>query len=277
MTDWQTPTTWNIGDAITAVEMNKLRDELLHLFEHKIQTGFIQAYPGHTPPTGWLFCDGSAVSTTTYAALFAMLVKTLPVVLTLASPGIVNWTAHGLPENAPVKFATTGALPTGLIAGTTYYVRPTISANGFSVAATPGGAAINFTGSQSGTHTAIHAPYGYTAGAGTFTLPDLRQKFPLGAKTDTSGYSLGSTGGALTQTLVEANLPAHTHAIGSHQHAIHHADASGASEGAARTLNASDTTTWNTDAAGGTSGSTGSGTAVSIMPPFQTVNYIIKI
>lgn len=33
----------------------------------------IAAWPGTTPPDGWLACDGSAVSRTTYADLFAVL------------------------------------------------------------------------------------------------------------------------------------------------------------------------------------------------------------
>lgn len=33
--------------------------------------GVVQAYAGSSAPTGWLTCDGSAVSRTTYAALFA--------------------------------------------------------------------------------------------------------------------------------------------------------------------------------------------------------------
>jgi microcystin-dependent protein len=35
-------------------------------------TGVIQMFANGTPPTGWLNCDGSAVSRTTYAALFAV-------------------------------------------------------------------------------------------------------------------------------------------------------------------------------------------------------------
>lgn len=34
--------------------------------------GSIQAYPGANAPAGWLICDGSAVSRTTYASLFAI-------------------------------------------------------------------------------------------------------------------------------------------------------------------------------------------------------------
>lgn len=36
-------------------------------------TGFIQMFAGSTAPTGWLMCDGSAVSRTTYADLFAVI------------------------------------------------------------------------------------------------------------------------------------------------------------------------------------------------------------
>lgn len=36
-----------------------------------IYPGFVTIYAGSTAPTGWLICDGSAVSRTTYAALFA--------------------------------------------------------------------------------------------------------------------------------------------------------------------------------------------------------------
>lgn len=36
-----------------------------------IPAGMIMAYGGTTPPAGWLLCDGTSVSRTTYAALFA--------------------------------------------------------------------------------------------------------------------------------------------------------------------------------------------------------------
>ncbi len=83
------------------------------------------------------------------------------VTMTIAAPGVISWTGHGLIAGTPVKFSTTGALPTGLTAGTTYYVvNPTTDA--FSVAATPGGSAITTTGTQSGTHTATTVPAGTT-------------------------------------------------------------------------------------------------------------------
>lgn len=85
--------------------------------------------------------------------------KTSTVTITVATPGVVAWNAHGLAAGTPVKFTTTGALPTGLTASTTYYVvNP--AANDFQVAATPGGAAINTTGTQNGVHTATTVPTG---------------------------------------------------------------------------------------------------------------------
>jgi len=74
------------------------------------------------------------------------------VTFVISSPGLVGWTDHGLVAGDPVSFTTTGALPTGLIASTTYYVL-SASTDLFSLAATAGGAALNFTGTQSGTHT----------------------------------------------------------------------------------------------------------------------------
>lgn len=76
------------------------------------------------------------------------------VTMTIASPSVITWTAHGLLANTPVIFATSGALPTGFVAGTTYYVISTgLTANEFQLSATQGGTAINTSGSQSGVHT----------------------------------------------------------------------------------------------------------------------------
>lgn len=85
--------------------------------------------------------------------------KSAVVTMTIAGPGVITWATHGLSINTPVKFATTGALPTGLVAGTTYYVAATgFTTGAFSVSATPGGAAITTTGTQSGVHTASSVP-----------------------------------------------------------------------------------------------------------------------
>lgn len=76
------------------------------------------------------------------------------VTVTIASPAVFSFTAHGLNAGDQVVFTTTGALPTGLTAGTVYYVIAAgLTANAFEVSATPGGSAVNTSVSQSGTHT----------------------------------------------------------------------------------------------------------------------------
>lgn len=78
--------------------------------------------------------------------------------ITVASPGVVTTPInHDLQVNDQVYFGTTGALPTGLAADTAYWVVATPTATTFRVSATRGGAAINTSGTQSGTHTVYHA------------------------------------------------------------------------------------------------------------------------
>ena len=79
--------------------------------------------------------------------------KNATVTMTIASPGVVSWTAHGAADGMPIVFSTTGVLPTGVTAGTAYYVKSPAT-DSFNLAATPGGTAIITTGSQSGVHTA---------------------------------------------------------------------------------------------------------------------------
>jgi len=77
------------------------------------------------------------------------------VTITIAAPGVVTWTGHGLSAGDPIRFTTSGALPTGLAINTTYYVKQVLSANTFTVSSSVGGAAITTSGSQSGTQTAL--------------------------------------------------------------------------------------------------------------------------
>ena len=73
--------------------------------------------------------------------------------ITIASPAVVSLATHGFAANTAIRFQSTGALPTGLTIGPTYYVSATgLAAGTFQVSLTPGGASINTTGSQSGVH-----------------------------------------------------------------------------------------------------------------------------
>lgn len=75
--------------------------------------------------------------------------------ITIASPAVLTYAgADNFAVNAPVTLSTTGALPTGLVAGTTYYVKTVnTGTNAITLSATAGGVAINTSGSQSGVHT----------------------------------------------------------------------------------------------------------------------------
>ena len=76
--------------------------------------------------------------------------------MTIASPAVVTLANHGLVLNDQFYFTTTGALPTGVSANTTYYVISTgLAADTFQFSATQGGSAVNTSGTQSGTHTLL--------------------------------------------------------------------------------------------------------------------------
>lgn len=83
---------------------------------------------------------------------------TMTATVTIASPGVITCTAHGLTVGRRVGFTTTGALPTGITASTIYYVQSVPTADTLTLSATSGGAVINTSGSQSGTHTLIKDP-----------------------------------------------------------------------------------------------------------------------
>lgn len=82
------------------------------------------------------------------------------VTITHASPGVISLTAHGFASGDPVIFRTAGSLPSGITAGTKYYVSDASDPDEFTVSATVGGAEINTTTNGSGTHsvTATYAP-----------------------------------------------------------------------------------------------------------------------
>lgn len=73
---------------------------------------------------------------------------------------IVNFTAHGAPNGHAFRFTTTGALPTGLTAGTTYYLGAGADANKFLVYPTANDAIngtnqVTFSGTGSGTNKVV--------------------------------------------------------------------------------------------------------------------------
>jgi hypothetical protein len=109
------------------------------------------------------------------------------VTVSIAAPGVVTWTGHGLSVNDTIRFTTTGALPTGLAINTTYYVKTVLSANTFTVSTSAGGAAVTTSGTQSGTQTAL-VWYGTAVVAVANTAVTL-------ASVVVPGWSMGVGGG----------------------------------------------------------------------------------
>ena len=95
------------------------------------------------------------------------------VTMTIATPAVFTRIAHGFIAGNKVVFSTTGALPTGIVAGTTYFVIATgLTADAFQVSATLAGTAIDTTGTQSGVHT-VNAVYTEGARFGFKVYDDL--------------------------------------------------------------------------------------------------------
>jgi hypothetical protein len=74
----------------------------------------------------------------------------IQITISIAAPGVISLPAgFNFPNGTLIQFESTGALPTGLAVGTTYFVRDSSGTN-FSVAATISGLAITTSGGQSG-------------------------------------------------------------------------------------------------------------------------------
>lgn len=128
------------------------------------QSGAIDIYQDSTGSRtlsygwAWQFAGGTAPTLTTTARGKDKLAYSVDVyaqstiTVTIATPGVVTWNGHGLTAGQQVQLTTTGALPTGLSANTTYFLIP-VDANSFQLSATQSGAAIATSGSQSGVHT----------------------------------------------------------------------------------------------------------------------------
>ena len=107
---------------------------------------------------GWAYTSGNTnINSNSVGQLTVDGTATTPV----ASPGLVNFSGHGFSVGDSIIFTTGGTLPTGITAGTPYYVIAAgLSVDAFRIATTAGGSAINFTGTASGTHNVHRNPPG---------------------------------------------------------------------------------------------------------------------
>lgn len=188
-------------------------------------TGTIIAGMSNIVPDGYLLCDGSAISRTVYSNLFQFSPKTISIVtMTIANPCVVTWTNHGLATGHSIQFTTTGSLPTGVTAGTVYYI-DVVSVNTFylydslsnAILASGTGRVIS-SGSQSGNHTATVYYWGNGNGSTTFNIPDSRGVVLRG-----SGTSSAFVCNATIRVGEKTNdaFYVHNHGGGNHGHNIY--------------------------------------------------------
>jgi hypothetical protein len=144
-------------------------------------------WTGGTADTGFYEVTALDVDTTGTAVSIDLPYISSTVTITIAAPGVVTWTGHGLAANDTIRFTTTGALPTGLAINTTYYVKTVLSANTFTVSTSAGGAAVTTTGTQSGTQTAL-------VWYGTAVVAVANTEVTL-ASVIVPGWSMGVAGG----------------------------------------------------------------------------------
>ena len=84
---------------------------------------------------------GTATATVTYSA----------------TPNILSLSGHGLNVGDPIRFSSTGSLPSGISSSTLYYVISTnLGTNQFSFSSALNGSAATFSGTGTGTHT-VHS------------------------------------------------------------------------------------------------------------------------
>ena len=209
------------------------------VLESVIPSGSIQAWSMPYSPTGWLKCNGVAVSRSTYPKLFSALVPVLDTVTfsgtsnILYNTPIANRLMGYLAIGDPVFFTTTGTLPTGILPNTIYYYYGG-GANNANVATTRTAGLngwttsnlLTFSGTGTGTHTMYLAPYGIGDGSTTFNLPDLRDKTLVGMGISDEFSAVNMRGGEKTHLLTSAEMPVHTHTgitnsgEGTHRHWI---------------------------------------------------------
>lgn len=171
----------------------------------------------------------SATATEFEFEISAATTPTSTVTISQANPALITWTGHALAVGQTVTFSTTGTLPAGLTAGTTYFVKVATAGTTFQVSLTSGGTAIATTSAGSGVHTAtltgtmtsqIFSPVailrkynvskiGRTA-LGRYriffqTQPLTVDYISFGSASDTTGDALGLVGTS-TQTTQYANI-----------------------------------------------------------------------
>lgn len=249
--------------------------------------GSIMQYCGTTDPDGWVICDG--VTRTSTDPIYNNINSVMRTVLTVTFKGSISGTS------LTVSSVTSGIIGIGQLLSATGLQPNTLI--------TPGGSGTGGIGTYNvsiSQQMAAATPFtGYSNDNYSFTPPDLRSRFLYGGSTTTTG--IGSTGGEASHVISTNELPSHSHNM-DHRHLITMSLPSG-NQYIARSIQyganysantgtfdidksfiterSNPTTTGPMDSTTctnslTTTGSTGSSTAMSIIPPYFAINYIIK-
>lgn len=152
------------------------------------QAGYNCGASGDTP---WYKTTDTGIKTMTtshfldYANNDFRPAASVTVTMTIASPCVVTKASHGYADGTGVRFSTSGALPTGVVSGTQYYIRADVSLTEVdefwlydtAAHAVAGGATgrVASSGSQSGTHKLIFCPQVDAAATiSTITAEDIK-------------------------------------------------------------------------------------------------------
>lgn len=183
-------------------------------------SGTIIAFMGSTAPVGYLECDGSAISMTTYEALYDVIANDygLNTGTTFTADNTTETftaSAHGLSNDSVLEVKNSGgALPTGITANTKYYV-VNATTDTFQLSASKGGAALAISDNGSGTNT-FH---------NQFLVPDLRGRFLRGwahgsstdpdraSRTDRGDGTTGDYVGTLQGSMYGYHAHSHLHSF----------------------------------------------------------------
>lgn len=269
------------------VERDAIKDNAISkaklAVDQQIPSGTIMAFGGTSAPSGWLFCDGTSVSTGTYADLHGAigyryggsgsnfnlpdLRDRVPRGATTTSSSVTTTSTDDVTiaaNNLPTHSHAVGTLAVGNHTDHTHTLTGTAATTS---------AADHYHGTNAHTHSSyvgngtVTGPGAYGTLAGLTGGPDDYQAMPpyWGGRPSDAGIASGY--GALSNgTVVVGNASPNTgYAVGStsHSHTV-----SGSTAGLVSPLTHTVT--------GSTGNNTTTATALTVIPRHQTVNYIIK-
>jgi microcystin-dependent protein len=214
-----------------------------------VPAGRMEPYAGFDAPSGWLLCNGAAVSRATYSRLFGVMTKTTTGTTVTGSSAVTVTSSSGMVAGMPVEGP-------GIALGAT--VLSVINATQITLSEEAGA------GSGAGTIRVL--PFGKGDGSTTFNVPDSRGRTLIGAGQGSglTNRRLGATTGQEDVTLSVAEMPTHSHT-----------STFGTNNNTAQTGGGIRVTGNGTDINVGTS-SAGGGGAHENMQPSLAVNYIVK-